>query len=875
MVFSLIFLIALLGVAVTVGAGLGLVAFMRQERLGRSLRDLQLEVARLRLRFDAGDAATVPPKPTARPEAAAPPVAPAQAAATPAATTAPIATGQSARGQLRWLEELAGGRLSVLLGGLALALGGVFTVRYTIEQGLLGPAGRIGLGMVLATAMAAGAEYLRRSDLRNGRAIVSKAYIPGALTAAAIVTAFATIYAAYGLYGFIGPAVALVLLALCSFAGLAVASLHGPGLAALGLAGSYATPLLIESNRPDAWLLFGYLLIVSFACFFTAHVRGWLWLAITASVAADAWVAFWLVTTGEPRAWALALYLGGLTACAVLLLHRGAEAGTAASGGDGAEPAQIDRQLTAMLAGHALMAVLLAWFDALSPPAVWGLIAISLILGWSGWSWRSLALAPAVGGIAVVLSYLSLGHPFDFAWQARGGNGSHWIAMLFGAGYGVAATAAFSERPDNRVWPCLAAGVPLALFMADYWLTTGFQSSLTFGLFGAILAITFAVVAETANHRPRSPSNDWGVAIFAAAAVAALALALAMVLQKGWLTVALAAMAPGLALIERERPIAVLRWLVAAMAGLVALRLLSEPSIAGGDPGSTPIFNWLLYAYGLPSLAFWQAARALLQRRDDLPVKIAEGTSIAFLAALIGMEIRHLMTSDAVGAGIASLGEYGLHTISWLGLAIGLRLRAGNANGRAVPRYAAFGFGGLGIVAMLGNTLLIQNPVFTGISVGTGVFFNDLLLAYLIPAGLAGLVYRLVKGVKPWWLPAVPGTAGLVMAFAYVTLAVGHWFEGPVIAMSRLGEGELYALSVVWLLFALGLLAAGIRFGNAVLRQAAFGVLLLVTLKVFLVDLAGLTGLLQAGSFIGLGVALIGIGLAYQRLVLRSGNQLP
>ena len=65
-------------------------------------------------------------------------------------------------------------------------------------------------------------------------------------------------------------------------------------------------------------------------------------------------------------------------------------------------------------------------------------------------------------------------------------------------------------------------------------------------------------------------------------------------------------------------------------------------------------------------------------------------------------------------------------------------------------------------------------------------------------------------------------------------------------------------------------MTAGIRFGSPILRQAAFGVLLLVTLKVFLVDLSGLSGLQQAGSFIGLGLALIGIGLAYQRLVLRA-----
>ena len=863
MSFAFIFLSAFLAFAVCGGAGLGLIAYLRQDRIARTIADLKSELDRLARRLDGMDIKPPAPVVEAKPAAV--------AAAAPAQPSPgiPVAPAAAKPGWMRWLEELAGGRLSVLLGGLALALGGVFMVRYTIAQGLLGPAGRIALGALFAAALAAGAEYLRRSDRRHSRAITANAYVPGALMGAAIVTAFATVYAAYGLYGFIGPATAFVLLALCAFAGLAASSLHGPALAALGLVGSYATPWLIQGNRPDAWLLFGYLLIVSFACFFTAHIRRWRWLAVAASVAADAWVVLWLVLTGDLQLWPVAIYLALLTACSILLLHTDDPAGSSAS------PlglAAADRPLTAMLAGHGLMLVLLAWSNDLSSPSLWGLIAISIILGWSAWSWRSLAFGPAVGGIAVVLSYLNLGHPTLFGWSAYSGSVAHWFALLFGAGYGLAGAAVFLDRRDNAVWPCVATTVPLALFSYDYWLTTGLQSSLAFGLIGALLAIGFSVVAEAANRRPRSPLNDFGVGIFAAAAVAVLALALAMLLEKGWLTVALAAMAPGLALIERERPIRVLRWLVAALGALVALRLITEPGIVGGDPGRTPIFNWLLYAYGLPALAFWYAGRELLSRRDDLPVKIAEGASIAFLAGLIGTEIHHLMTAGAIGTGAASLGEYGLHTVSWLGLAIGMRLRAGSGSERTVPRYAALGFGGLGVVSMLGNTLLLHNPVFTGLSVGSGVVLNDLLLAYLIPAAMAGVLYRLTKRRQPWWFAVLAGVAGLIMAFAYVTLEVGRWFEGPVMAMSRLSEGELYTLSVVWLLFALALLIAGIRFGNAVLRQAAFGVLLLVVLKVFLVDLAGLTGLLQAGSFIGLGVALIGIGLAYQRLVLRAAR---
>jgi uncharacterized membrane protein len=48
---------------------------------------------------------------------------------------------------------------------------------------------------------------------------------------------------------------------------------------------------------------------------------------------------------------------------------------------------------------------------------------------------------------------------------------------------------------------------------------------------------------------------------------------------------------------------------------------------------------------------------------------------------------------------------------------------------------------------------------------------------------------------------------------------------------------------------------------------ASAAVVILTVLKVFLVDMHGLTGFYQALSFIGLGVALLGIGWLYQRLL--------
>ena len=60
-------------------------------------------------------------------------------------------------------EERLGTQWAVWVGGIALALGGIFLVRYSIEQGLLGPGVRVALGALLAAALIIAGEWARRT----------------------------------------------------------------------------------------------------------------------------------------------------------------------------------------------------------------------------------------------------------------------------------------------------------------------------------------------------------------------------------------------------------------------------------------------------------------------------------------------------------------------------------------------------------------------------------------------------------------------------------------------------------------------------------------------------------------------------------------
>ncbi|HEY0132217.1 MAG TPA: DUF2339 domain-containing protein [Allosphingosinicella sp.] len=233
--------------------------------------------------------------------------------------------------------------------------------------------------------------------------------------------------------------------------------------------------------------------------------------------------------------------------------------------------------------------------------------------------------------------------------------------------------------------------------------------------------------------------------------------------------------------------------------------------------------------------------------------------------------------------------------------AIGLWLAARRGEARFAPPV------GLALALLL---LLIKAPIDSDPSVPwTGVAITLMFAGVSIPlstkdralrtltacGALAGpiLILRLLRPelLSPLgWGLAAAALAAAALALLWVHRKDSAGRKMPDSAMVAAGATAALLLamagydltardfvSATWLVLALALVAAGIRIPDKALRLAGLILHTATILKVFLLDAAELRGVLRILSFLGLGIALIGMGKLYgtvlraERKVRESG----
>ena len=828
-------------------------------------------------------------------------------------------------------ERWVGVRGAALLGGAILALAGLLFFQYSIQRGWITPALRVGIGTLAGIAALVGSRVLRRRGYRvtadalagAGAVILYGAawaahslygLVPGlvALGAMAVVTAGCGLLALrhhslpIALFGLVGGFATPLLLSIGE---------EGP----LGLFG-YLLLLdlgLVIVGRRAGWPLLGAL--GALGSFFVHGTWTVLYLGPDDLLPAMAFLgiaAVLFAVSGADRRW-LAGQAGALLLPVPFALHFAARA-------------EIQDQLLPFGFLLAVLTLTAAWVSG-KQRAPWLAMgtaagAVACLAVWAVQSLPRHGSTLALTAVALGLA-LALQTGLEIAARRRGdgelpaAGGTLVLHLGLVAVLGLGAVLAAPRAP----WPYVVGATALALAVARLGAVAGKPRAQLLG--AAFLALGWAAwrhlggdvrletsaVAEIGTRilfllallvpvllQRADPARTW--------ALRAMNLA-ALLLQGDLLTLGQWSDAPGLHLGGATALVGVavftaaasrssLGYAAAALGWLGTLGLWADSyQNAGLPPGA-------LILVGLGVLGAIAAAPALSRERLQTPLAGA-AAALALLAAY--PLLAESFARTGLAAALSSLGGEGLLPLP-LALAAMSAVAARRWSGplRTLHATVAVAFLCCALPLEIGRQVAL---VGTGACVlGTALLARSprheilrplpMVLALALAAIVALEILELIDQPYPrtgWpilhWagyvfgLPAlallVAGPAlgrregnvvalvGILLAFLWLNLEIVNLFStGDALDLDLERQaGRDLAMSVAWALFAVVLLAIGVRRRARGLRWVSLAFLLAATFKVFLYDLGELGGLYRVASLIGLALTLLAVSLVYQRFV--------
>jgi hypothetical protein len=198
----------------------------------------------------------------------------------------------------RWLRSFfSQGNPLNKLGALSLVVGAAIVFKYAVDNGWIGPTGRVALGLLAGSAvLACGELYARRGW---------QAFASG-LVAAGDGLLFVTVYFGHQQYEVIPAALAFGLYVVVTAAVVAQSLRYDSvGLASWGLLGGYLAPALASTGSGNYVFLSTYLLVLNGGVFAIAFRRSWLplkWMAFLLTVLyTGTWVWAYAERPGDTR----------------------------------------------------------------------------------------------------------------------------------------------------------------------------------------------------------------------------------------------------------------------------------------------------------------------------------------------------------------------------------------------------------------------------------------------------------------------------------------------------------------------------------------------------------------------------------------------
>jgi uncharacterized membrane protein len=760
--------------------------------------------------------------------------------------------------KIAW-EQQIGAKLPVWIGGIALALSGIFLVKYSIDTGLLNPAVRCVLAGILGVAMLAAAQAMLMYRIANGERIAQ------ALSGAGVAVLYGTLFAASTVYGFISPTMAFIGMAANTALAVVLALRQGPPIAMLGMIGGFVTPALIGSTEPNAPVLFTYLIALTVGLFTVARRQQWWWITWPTIAAAFVWVLIWLAGPRVPGegVW-LGIFLMMLMGSTFVFVN------PAAKPGEGPPQSWLGLMLTAG-AATLLMGVIVQRSD-------FGLIEWGLYVALTGGTialaardqanyrflpWLSLAVSlvllrlwpPAIteyfAGLIVLFAAMFTVGGITFMWRAR--DPVEWARLACVSAfafYGLAffrlqdvITAARIMAPHS-----LLAEVPIWGTLATFVAT-------------AVTLVTGRAVQRFGTTTPQAQSL---LAYLSLSAIAFMGLGLVIELAPDDLPVAVAGLLLAVAWVEPRVNINVLRPATTVVATLFAVALLPQAvpiiqyaiaaTLGQGITAPTPALVLApIFHLGIPAALFLTASFELRRRADDT-VSQAYEVVAALLAGVMGyFLIRQFQTPAAevlTALGNPFDGAVISHAIIVYGIAL---VAVGGYFNRTALSVSGIVAAGLGLARVIHFDIQPLQLANVWLPMALGEVSRTIVtlpiatspLFYLgIPAVLL-LGLRLMLGRRDDWLARtleyVPVALGGLMGYFLIRHAfnpleqvlsgAGSRFEGGIISQAQLA----YAIALVFAaqffkrntLATAAIVAAGI----AVFRITAFDIQIITFLE--------------------------------------------
>ncbi|WP_241525746.1 DUF2339 domain-containing protein [Pseudophaeobacter leonis] len=268
----------------------------------------------------------------------------------------------------------------------------------------------------------------------------------------------------------------------------------------------------------------------------------------------------------------------------------------------------------------------------------------------------------------------------------------------------------------------------------------------------------------------------------------------------------------------------------------------------------TPLLQIILaYLGGLCLLSLAGMQARLAREKTALVLESAAATiGAVFLSILIQRLLPTEMRDSHAGLGL-------LATV-WAASCLNqlYRLQASGRFSRLLRSLLALIYGGVALLSILG-LFVLSNPFLSSSERAVGPLILDSLAAAYLPLAV-------VFGIAAWQLHAFRrsvragcAVAASLLAAFYVALEIRRFWRGDDLSLPGVSDPELYSYTVAMLLAAAGLLILAFWRRSTALRKLAMAGVVLTIAKVFLLDMNGLSGLTRVFSFMGLGLALVGL----------------